>query len=144
MEVYQKRPGQTWRRKKNKARKKAAKAAKALAKRVSIPEFYNTEAWKRLRYHALVRDGGRCLCCGRAASDGVTLNVDHIKPRKKYPHLALDLDNLQTLCASCNWGKGASDQTDWRKQRPVKVRHDPEAQMDMDHIAELREHGLLN
>lgn len=42
------------------------------------------------------------------------LNVDHVKPRKFYPELALDLDNLQVLCALCNHGKGNSDATDWR------------------------------
>ena len=46
--------------------------------------------------------------------DGIKLNVDHIKPRKKYPKLALDVDNLQVLCNECNHGKGNRDDTDWR------------------------------
>ena len=42
------------------------------------------------------------------------IHVDHIKPRKLFPHLALDVNNLQILCHECNHGKGNWDQTDWR------------------------------
>ena len=42
------------------------------------------------------------------------MNVDHIKPRKKFPELALVEDNLQVLCGACNHGKGNWDQTNWR------------------------------
>lgn len=76
--------------------------------------FYDSKEWKVLRYKALKLHGGRCQCCGRGAKDGSVLHVDHIRPRKRYPELALRLDNLQVLCASCNTGKGAWDQTDWR------------------------------
>ena len=43
------------------------------------------------------------------------MNVDHIRPRTKYPDLALKMSNLQTLCADCNCGKGWRDETDWRE-----------------------------
>lgn len=42
------------------------------------------------------------------------MNVDHIKPRKLFPELALDPDNLQVLCHECNHGKGNWDMTDFR------------------------------
>jgi 5-methylcytosine-specific restriction endonuclease McrA len=42
------------------------------------------------------------------------MNVDHIKPRKQFPWLALDIDNCQILCQACNHGKGNWSQTDWR------------------------------
>lgn len=42
------------------------------------------------------------------------MNVDHIKPRRLFPWLALELKNLQVLCHDCNHGKGNWDQTDWR------------------------------
>ena len=45
------------------------------------------------------RDGYRCVKCGATTN----LTLDHIKP------IALggtsDYDNLQTLCATCNYGK---------------------------------------
>jgi 5-methylcytosine-specific restriction endonuclease McrA len=40
--------------------------------------------------------------------------MDHIKPRARYPHLALDINNLQPACADCHTGKGNWDATDWR------------------------------
>lgn len=76
--------------------------------------FYSSEAWRRVRYVALKMHGARCQCCGATASDGSTICVDHIIPRYKAPHLALEVSNLQVLCADCNIGKAAWDQTDWR------------------------------
>jgi 5-methylcytosine-specific restriction endonuclease McrA len=68
--------------------------------------FLDSQEWKTLRYVALAQSGSRCCCCGRSAhEENVRLNVDHIKPRRLFPELALSLDNLQVLCADCNWGK---------------------------------------
>lgn len=67
--------------------------------------FYSSREWRALRYQALRASDSTCKCCGAKASDGAKLHVDHIKPRSKYPELALDLDNLQVLCAECNLGK---------------------------------------
>jgi 5-methylcytosine-specific restriction endonuclease McrA len=66
---------------------------------------------------ALERDGARCACCGRTPADGVRINVDHIKPRHRYPELALTLENLQVLCHECNHGKGNLFETNWRGNR---------------------------
>ncbi len=77
--------------------------------------FYQTELWRRVRYKALKLHGGCCQCCGARAGAGRPLHVDHIKPVSKFPELALELSNLQVLCADCNLGKGAWDRTDWRK-----------------------------
>ena len=76
--------------------------------------FYKSREWKALRYQALVLHGGRCQCCGATAQDGAVLHVDHIKPKSKYPALALEITNLQVLCADCNMGKSNKDETDWR------------------------------
>ncbi len=69
----------------------------------------------------LAEHGARCQCCGARPSDGVMIHVDHIKPRKLFPELALSRDNLQVLCEVCNHGKGNWNQTDWR---PLVV-HEP-------------------
>lgn len=74
-------------------------------------DFYRTREWAELRYKTLVKYGKVCQCCG---ADKVVLHVDHIKPRSKYPHLELDIDNLQVLCETCNVGKSNKDVTDWR------------------------------
>ena len=75
--------------------------------------FYQSLAWKKLRYATLRRYGGRCQCCGE---DGTSspLRVDHIKPLSKFWELRLDPENVQVLCNDCNWGKLDLDSTDWR------------------------------
>ena len=82
--------------------------------RVDSKEFLSSYAWRKLRMEALKKYGTRCQCCGNSPKNGIVLNVDHIKPRRKYPELALDINNLQILCEECNHGKGNWDQTDWR------------------------------
>jgi 5-methylcytosine-specific restriction endonuclease McrA len=42
------------------------------------------------------------------------MHVDHIKPKSRYPHLALKFDNLQVLCETCNIEKSNIDETDYR------------------------------
>lgn len=76
--------------------------------------FLLTYEWRRARTAVLKRDGARCACCGATPAHGVKMHVDHIKPRKFFPNLALTLDNLQVLCEECNHGKGNWDMTDWR------------------------------
>ena len=77
-------------------------------------DFYQTWAWKSVRYQALKKYGAKCMLCGATPADGAKICVDHIKPRSQYPELALDINNLQILCDECNVGKGAWDKTDWR------------------------------
>jgi 5-methylcytosine-specific restriction endonuclease McrA len=80
----------------------------------SSNSFLKSYEWRKLRMVVLKKYGPKCQCCGATTKDGETMNVDHIKPRKNYPELALDINNLQVLCSSCNHGKGNWDETDWR------------------------------
>ncbi len=67
--------------------------------------------WRRFR--VLDRDDYKCRACGRTPDkDGVTLHVDHIKPRSLGG--SDDDDNLQTLCAECNIGKSNRSSRDLR------------------------------
>lgn len=77
-------------------------------------EFLQTYEWRELRYRAIRHYGAKCMCCGATTEQGAVMNVDHIRPRKLRPDLALDIGNLQILCGDCNAGKGNWDQTDWR------------------------------
>lgn len=81
---------------------------------VKTSQFLQTYEWRRVRMEALKKYGPKCQCCGATPATGAVMNVDHIKPRKLFPHLALDVNNLQILCHECNHGKGNWDMTDWR------------------------------
>lgn len=79
-------------------------------------EFLETYEWRQLRMRAIQKYGRTCMCCGASPETGAVIHVDHIKPRRLFPMLAMDLENLQILCAECNHGKGNWDQTDWRPE----------------------------
>jgi 5-methylcytosine-specific restriction endonuclease McrA len=87
----------------------------------SRDSFLQSYRWKKLRMEAIKKYGARCQCCGASSQTGAVINVDHIKPRKLYPALALDINNLQILCHECNHGKGNWDMTDWRQREEAKA-----------------------
>jgi 5-methylcytosine-specific restriction endonuclease McrA len=92
-----------------------ARAAALAAQQIPGAEFYQSLAWRELRYKVLMKSKGCCEACRRTARDhGVALHVDHIMPRSQFPDVALEETNLQVLCDDCNIGKGTGDTTDWR------------------------------
>ena len=64
--------------------------------------FLMSKEWKELKKLAKIKYGIKCLKCGSTKN----INIDHVKPRKFYPELALDINNLQPLCSWCNKNKG--------------------------------------
>jgi len=78
--------------------------------------FYKSWRWKELRLIALDTCGRRCVSCGAkpSANNSVVLHIDHIKPLRCHPELALDLSNLQVLCEDCNQGKSWFNTKDYR------------------------------
>lgn len=97
-------------------KKMPAKKPKRSNVYVSSDAFLSSYQWRKLRMEALIKYGRRCMCCGATPSTGAVMNVDHIKPRKRYPELALEINNLQILCHDCNHGKGNWNETDWRNE----------------------------
>ena len=67
--------------------------------------FYKSEAWKDLRKTVFQKYSPICGRCGNKNN----LEIDHVKPRSKYPELELDFNNLQILCHDCNHRKGTKD-----------------------------------
>ena len=60
----------------------------------------------KLRFKVFHRDNFKCCVCGAspATDPTVILHVDHIIPWSKGGETTID--NLQTLCSRCNFGKG--------------------------------------
>lgn len=68
--------------------------------------FYGSSQWKALRQQRLELDNYECLWCkeeGKLTTryDSI-LEVDHIKELEDFPDLALDINNLRTLCKDCH------------------------------------------
>jgi hypothetical protein len=72
-----------------------------------LPDHRTTgrEPSLRLRWKILQRDRFTCCACGRspATTASIELQVDHVVPWSKSGKTAVE--NLQTLCSSCNLGK---------------------------------------
>jgi 5-methylcytosine-specific restriction enzyme A len=90
---------------------------KELIQQDKLVKFYQCKAWRDLRLDALDRDNNECQECKRQGkvttnkqikdddeddNKPVKLEVHHIKEVKKYPELALVLDNLKTVCVDCH------------------------------------------
>lgn len=85
--------------------------------------FYNSAAWQRARAAALTRDNHLCQPCLRRKHLTPATTVHHIKSLEEAPELALDLDNLESICESCHNKehpeKGAGEQPE--RERRVRV-----------------------
>jgi len=57
----------------------------------------------RLRLLVMDRDNFKCCFCGRTKDDGIKLVVDHKTPWDAGGETVME--NLQTLCEPCNYGK---------------------------------------
>jgi 5-methylcytosine-specific restriction endonuclease McrA len=91
-----------------------AKTAEMSSNQVAVIIYKNSDSftrspeWHELRKLAIEKHGTKCRRCGCLPSKSRPLNIDHILPRKYFPELALDINNLQPLCAPCNKRKGNS------------------------------------
>lgn len=74
--------------------------------------FYSTSEWRALRLQALRRARYCCEVCGVSVRKKGASRVDHIKPRRQHPALALVLSNLRVKCAKCD-NRGAV----WKGER---------------------------
>jgi len=74
----------------------------------------NTAEWKALRVVIIEKYNNTCCCCSATGKEA-QIQVDHIKPKSKYPELAFNPDNLQLLCRRCNFAKNTLHETDYRK-----------------------------
>ncbi len=70
--------------------------------------FYKSRPWRQLRRQAMQRDNYLCQDCLAAKVRGEKIRprpatvVHHILPKETYPELAMDLDNLVSLCDACH------------------------------------------
>lgn len=78
---------------------------KSLSK-IERRNFYNSVAWKLKRHEILDRDSYECQWCKEkglvTTQFNSILEIDHIKELETHPGLAMDNDNLRTLCKDCH------------------------------------------
>lgn len=67
-----------------------------------IKAFYLSAKWKRKRKAILARDDYKCQMCKRYGRTTPAQTVHHIKHLDEYPELALDSNNLISVCNKCH------------------------------------------
>lgn len=84
--------------------------------------FYTTDSWRILRRKVLKIYGDECMNCGLSPNEtGKSPHVDHIKPRSLYPHLKLEIKNLQILCEECNTTLKSTHVVDYRTNKHINL-----------------------
>lgn len=93
----------------------------SLIKHHNIKAFYNSSLWEHVRLEALKRDKNECQKCKARGGYSKAQCVHHKKHVRKYPELALDLDNTTSLCNSCH-----------DEEHPEKFKNKPKPQLNIE------------
>ena len=64
--------------------------------------FYNSDAWKRARRAALIRDNYLCVRCLKRKRIVPATTVHHLEHLEDVPEKALALENLESVCDDCH------------------------------------------
>lgn len=64
--------------------------------------FYKSSEWQRKRQEILERDNYECQHCKKRGQFSRARSVHHIRHLERWPELALDDDNLISLCEPCH------------------------------------------
>ena len=75
---------------------------KEIVRLVKEGKFYKSSAWEKKRLEILERDNYECQRCKEKGGFSPATCVHHIKHLKDRPDLALDDDNLVSLCDACH------------------------------------------
>ncbi|MDU2670603.1 MAG: HNH endonuclease signature motif containing protein [Clostridium sp.] len=79
------------------------KLIKMFIKNNNVHGFYVSTMWKHKRRDILLRDNNECQMCKDKGGYSTANTVHHIKHLRSNPELALEDDNLISLCDSCHW-----------------------------------------
>lgn len=75
---------------------------------------FEGEKGMRFKNRFLAEFGECCERCG--TTDRSVLQVHHVKPFSKFPHLAYEYENLDVLCKRCNQELGNSGIVDYERK----------------------------
>ncbi len=81
--------------------------------------FYSNQPWRKLRFRKLI-DSPLCEISNKKGIIKEATMVDHIRPRRLFPELELDYNNLQSLSHNEHQVKRA-------KEKNIKTRHEFES-----------------
>ena len=68
----------------------------------NVYRFYTSRTWRRKAAEIKMRDNNECQHCKRKGEFNIAECVHHIKELRDFPELALENDNLISLCSKCH------------------------------------------
>ena len=83
-------------------------------KRAKAGSYWRKKLNGLLRELVSLRDGERCLKCGKRSQ----LHMSHIYPKGRYRCMEFNPDNLKLLCVGCHlfwWHKNPIEASEWIK-----------------------------
>lgn len=89
-----------------KPQKLQRKAYERQPERSEDRKYYQGKTWRQVRAQKLDLNPC-CEECERLGIATLAAQVHHVQERKDFPDLALDLDNLESLCLPCHNAKRA-------------------------------------
>lgn len=75
---------------------------RSLIRKNNLHDFYSSLEWQVLAARARGREHNECQRCRAKGYYSPCDVVHHIKYVKRYPELALSIDNLECLCRACH------------------------------------------
>ena len=72
--------------------------------------FYKSKQWQDVRQYVLLRDFNLCVRCGKAAEE-VHHKIRLTEKNVKDPLVALNPDNLESLCHECHTAEHEAERT---------------------------------
>lgn len=77
--------------------------------------FYKSKEWAKTRSYVLMRDKYKCQRCGKPAQE--VHHKKHLTPDNIWdPWIALNPDNLVSLCKDCHFAQHEEDKAAGRKK----------------------------
>lgn len=98
--------------------------------------FYKSQEWSKVRQYVLMRDKYKCQKCNRPAQE--VHHIKHLTPDNIWdPWIALNPDNLISLCKACHFDQHKEDKAAGKKN------YDKDRNADCNEGYHFDENGML-
>ena len=85
--------------------------------------FYKSPEWEKVRSYVMMRDKFKCVKCGKPAKE--VHHIKHLTPDNIWdPWIALNPDNLASLCRDCHFEEHKEDKAAGKKAHDYKNKSD--------------------
>ena len=94
-----------------------------MSKEKSLKEkgFYHSKAWRAVRKQVLIRDKNLCRHCLESGKITLATTIHHVMELDRRPDLALDINNLISLCRICHEETRVKPEREAYRARVIRI-----------------------